>query len=232
MLLCAPLLNKFLVHILQDAKNFHSYRPKTADACCYSLPDVYLLLLFLYSTLCVSLIVDPFACVCLSEHEPKSAIPPLLPGLNIVSRALPFSVWYPWQHVLPWRAVCLRWLCSPAHCSLFPFPLHYSQGRHRCRRPRFVFFAAHSLQMLLLFQVSNSAMLWICQTFSVFIADLLLPILIPAWNNGPTHAIHIISLYTPTTWPLTAGVLLGFIQAGQSLRRVMFVFSRWAVLKQ
>lgn len=138
MLFCAPLLKKFLVHILQDAKNFHRYRPKTADACCYSLPDVYLLLLFLYSTLCVSLIVDPFACVCLSEHEPKSAIPPLLPGLNIVSRALPFSVWYPWQHVLPWRAVCLRWLCSPAHCSLFPFPLHYSQGRHRCRLPRFV----------------------------------------------------------------------------------------------
>lgn len=86
----------------------------------------------------ISFRVDPFACVCVSEHESKSAIPPLLPGLNIVSRALPFSVWYPWQHVLPWRAVCLRWLCSPAHSSLFPFPLHYSQGRYRHRLPRFV----------------------------------------------------------------------------------------------
>lgn len=121
-------------------KHFSCYQQKNTRLLCYSWPDIYLLLLFLYFFLppAISLRLDPFACECVSEHESKSAIPPLLPGLNIVSRALPFSVWYPWQHVLPWRAACPRWLCSPAHSSLFPFPLHYSQGHYHRRLPCFV----------------------------------------------------------------------------------------------
>lgn len=69
-----------------------------------------------------------------------SAALPLLPGLIIVLRKLPFSIRYPWQRILPWRAVCLCWSgapsipllaslflsLSPTRSSLFPFPLHYS----------------------------------------------------------------------------------------------------------
>lgn len=41
-------------------------------------------------------------CVCVCVHESNSTTLPLLPGLIIVlRRELPFSIWYPWQHILP-----------------------------------------------------------------------------------------------------------------------------------
>lgn len=92
----------------------------------------------------LALLLLTHLCVCVCVHESNSTTLPLLPGLIIVlRRALPFSIWYPWQHILPWRAVCLRWSFSPTHSSLFPFPLHYSL---RNRLPRF--FSAFSLHFL------------------------------------------------------------------------------------
>lgn len=63
-------------------------------------------------------------CLCAWVH---SSSLPLLPGLIIVwQRALPFSIWYPWQHMKN----RLRQSLNPTHSSLFPFPLHYSLLHH------------------------------------------------------------------------------------------------------
>lgn len=150
------------------------------------------------------LIVDPFACVCIYVLESNSTTPPLLPGLNIVLRgALPFSIWYPWQHILPWRAVCLRWLCSPSHSSLFPFPLHYSQGH---RLPHF-FSSAYSLHipcyskhltLIRSFKYARFALHLYCWPFATVINP----------NINSTYTALIKSLHTLTTWPPTAQVYL------------------------
>lgn len=149
-------------------------------------------------------------CVCVCVHESNSTTLPLLPGLIIVlRRALPFSIWYPWQHILPWRAVCLRWSLSPTHSSLFPFPLHYSL---RNRLPRF-FFSAFSLHflhrpcypkhvtLLRSLYISLRTPYFLC----IFSADLLLCHLSLRYT-GPSYMSQMKSLYTFTSWPFTVEV--------------------------
>lgn len=86
---------------------------------------------------------------------------------------------------------------------------------------------ADAIPSILLWYALNMSVI-----FRVYIADLLPLWLIPAWNSCSTHTVHIKSLYTLTTWLLTSRILLGLIQPDRSFRRVMFVFSRRAVLKQ
>lgn len=167
-------------------------------------------------------------CVCVCVHESNSTTLPLLPGLIIVlRRALPFSIWYPWQHILPWRAVCLRWSFSPTHSSLFPFPLHYSL------RNSPVFFLP--LAYISCIALAIPSMSLCCAPFTFLCTRWPFAL----WFVPTVHATQ--APATCLKWKafthLPCGLLLlRFIEFPWtdpfiSVRYCMFVFSCWAVLK-
>lgn len=70
-------------------------------------------------------LTDPFVSMCLCAWVHSTTLP-LLPGLIIVlQRALPFSMWYPWQHILPWKAVYSDLSGPPTPLLPTPSPFPY-----------------------------------------------------------------------------------------------------------
>lgn len=210
-------------------KNFSCYQQKNTRLLCYSWPDIYLLLLFLYFFYplryhldLTHLHVSAFQSTSRkAPFRPSSLAWILSPERFLLVFGIPGNTSFheersvyddcaapPTPHSSPFPYITLKAVTAAASPVLFLC----------CLQPT----CADAIPSILLCYALNTSVI-----FRVYIADLLPLWLIPAWNSGSTHSVHIKRLYT-----LTARILLGLIQPDRSFHRVMFVFSRWAVLKQ